>query len=48
MQLNLKNVYVKIYTSNNDGTFTITDTVDYSSYHWERKATTISYSRSYR
>lgn len=34
-----KDVYVKRYTSNNDGTFTITDTTDYSSYHWERKAT---------
>lgn len=36
-----ENDYVKIYTSNNDGTFTITDTTDYSSYHWERKATTL-------
>lgn len=36
-----EDVYVKIYTSNNDGTFTITDTTDYSSYHWERKATTL-------
>lgn len=36
-----EDVYVKIYTSNNDGTFTITDTTDYSSYHYERKATTL-------
>ena len=33
-----EDVFVKIYTSNNDGTFTITNTADYSSYHWERKA----------
>ena len=36
-----EDVYVKIYTSNNDGTFTVTNTADYSSYHWERKATTL-------
>ena len=36
-----EDVYVKIYTSNNDGTFTVTDTTDYSAYHWERKATTL-------
>lgn len=36
-----EDVFVKIYTSNNDGTFTITDTMDYSAYHWERKATSI-------
>ena len=37
-----ENVFVKIYTSNNDGTFTVTNTADYSSYHWERKATTLA------
>lgn len=36
-----ENDYVKIYTSNNDGTFTVTDTTDYSSYHWEKKASTL-------
>ena len=36
-----ENDYVKIYTSNNDGTFTITDTTDYSAYHWEKKASTL-------
>ena len=36
-----EDVFVKIYTSNNDGTFTITNTADYSSYHWERKATSL-------
>ncbi|RLA72762.1 MAG: hypothetical protein DRG30_07035 [Epsilonproteobacteria bacterium] len=33
-----EDVVVKIWTSNNDGTFTATDTTDYSSFHWERKA----------
>lgn len=33
-----ENVFVKAYTSNNDGTFTITDTTDYSASHWEKKA----------
>lgn len=33
-----EDTYVKIYTSNGDGTFTTTDTADYSSLHWERKA----------
>ncbi len=36
-----EDVYVKIYTSNNDGTFTVTDTTDYSSYHWEKKAASL-------
>ena len=36
-----EDVYVKIYTSNNDSTFTITNTANYSSYHWERKAATL-------
>ena len=33
-----ENTYVKIYTSNGDGTFTVTDTTDYSALHWEKKA----------
>ena len=33
-----ENIYVKIYTSNGDGTFTVTDTTDYSALHWEKKA----------
>ncbi len=36
-----ENVFVKIYTSNNDGTFNVTDTTDYSSHHWEIKASTL-------
>ena len=36
-----EDVFVKIYISNNDGTFTVTDTTDYSAYHWERKATAL-------
>jgi len=33
-----EDVNVKIYTSNGDGSFTPTDTGDYSSYHWAQKA----------
>ena len=33
-----ENTYVKIYTSNGDGTFTVTDTTDYSALHYEAKA----------
>ena len=33
-----ENDFVKVYTSNNDGTFTITNTTDYSALHWEKKA----------
>ena len=33
-----ENIYVKIYTSNGNGTFTVTDTTDYSALHWEKKA----------
>jgi len=36
------NVPVKIYTSNGDGTFTITDTTEYSSYHWSIESATAS------
>jgi len=34
--------YVKIYTSNNDGTFTITDTTEYSALHYKNKAQAIA------
>ena len=33
-----EDIYVKIYTSNGDGTFTVTDTTDYSALHYEAKA----------
>ena len=33
-----ENTFVKVYTSNGDGTFTVTDTTDYSALHWEKKA----------
>lgn len=36
-----EDVFVKVYTSNGDGTFTSTNTTDYSAYHWERKATSL-------
>lgn len=34
--------YVKIYTSNGDGTFTITDTTEYSALHYKNKAQSIA------
>ena len=39
----LEDVPVKIYTSNNDGTFTATDTnpIEYSAFHWKEKAAAI-------
>lgn len=33
-----EDVFVKTYTSNGDGTFTATDTTDYSALHWAAKA----------
>lgn len=33
-----EDVFVKVYTSNADGTFTATDTTEYSSFHWKQKA----------
>lgn len=33
-----EDVFVKVYTSNGDGTFTITNTTDYSALHWKMKA----------
>jgi len=33
-----EDVFVKVYTSDGDGTFTSTNTTDYSAYHWEQKA----------
>ena len=34
-----ENVFVKVYTSNGDGTFTATDTTEHSALHWAAKAT---------
>ena len=31
-------IFVKVYTSNGDGTFTVTDTSHYSAYHWSTVA----------
>ena len=36
-----EDVFVKLYTSDGDGTFTSTNSTDYSSYHWSLKAETI-------
>lgn len=33
-----ENVFVKLYTSDGDGTFTATDTTHYSAYHYSKKA----------
>lgn len=33
-----EDVFVKVYTSNGDGTFTATDTTEYSALHWKIKA----------
>ena len=32
-----EDTFVKVYTSNGDGTFTATDTTEYSAYHWQQK-----------
>ena len=37
-----EDVFVKTYTSDGDGTFTPTDTTDYSAYHWSQKASTFN------
>lgn len=36
-----EDVFVKVYTSDGDGTFTATNTAEYSSLHWAAKATTL-------
>lgn len=36
-----QDVFVKVYTSNGDGTFTSTSTAEYSSLHWSVKAATL-------
>ena len=36
-----EDVFVKVYTSDGDGTFTATDTTEYSSFHWQQKAFTL-------
>ena len=37
-----EDVFVKVYTSNGDGTFTATDTTEYSAFHWKEKAQKIA------
>lgn len=36
-----EDTFVKVYTSDGDGTFTTTNTAEYSSLHWAAKATTL-------
>lgn len=36
-----EDVFVKVYTSDGDGTFTATDTAEYSAFHWQQKAFTL-------